>query len=688
MIFISYRRDDTSYPVTGLASKLKERYGDEAVFIDFDDLTPGRRWQDQLRRELLERQAVLALIGKNWKTPRLNDPQDWVRQEICTGIREGKMVIVLRLDNIAIPPATELPQDCELPQLHSFQNLQFRPLKDYDRDFDELCLCLERELPDLRPLARAATSGPREISAVAMGPGFPGASWDWPGSWVRVLLPLLRHREVGETILMDAFPDDSFLAGWQVTGNATEDLSQTLLVLGRCSSESSGCSWPLLRYLEAIKESPLFRLDCRSAVTEMQVRWLESRYPVSDMAKQLRAFSAALGPDAETPMTELESDYYQCAPRYFQTRLPPTLMFPRACAAVLASFPPGGDRDQTIPLLQFSRRVRNRLPCHDRELERWEEEAMCFFAKHYDVQNIIIDTQPTPKTTPKPVAAPKIDAWLTVLVCSVGTDGQKFAVKGWLFHSSQQGGEALLNGRLLKANATDLPNCLRSLRSDAIRALGDTHFQVELVVPPTLRDLAVDDWPVSDRPSSNGRFGELHPIVIRCLRRLSDRPTVDRLRRRWEHIMQTSGGTAVTEHLTHDARGVVKVSATVQLEELRDGLVRSERVVGALFTRQLAESRRRIDVAVGVGLPLVVWPRTEARTGKQANDAELTALIGSTHLTALPSEVWARRGREHPSGSGPIFHRLAILLDDPSRIPPDLDPHYRFRPPSNPDRHE
>src|SRR4051812_19215782 len=101
MIFISYRREDTKEVVTHLYHRLIARYGPGTVFVDFNDIPAGDPWPDALRSELEKRSVVLAVVGSRWgevrftsgkkkNKLRLDDPNDWVRVEICTAIRSGK----------------------------------------------------------------------------------------------------------------------------------------------------------------------------------------------------------------------------------------------------------------------------------------------------------------------------------------------------------------------------------------------------------------------------------------------------------------------------------------------------------------------------------------------------------------------------------------------------------------------
>lgn len=116
MIFISYRKADTQAVVDHLADRLKSVLGATAVFKDDHDLHGGDRWPDRLRKEVQACDALLAVVGTGWLTAsdedgrrRLDDPDDWVRQEICTALDHGKRVIVLLVDAAKMPTKRGLP---------------------------------------------------------------------------------------------------------------------------------------------------------------------------------------------------------------------------------------------------------------------------------------------------------------------------------------------------------------------------------------------------------------------------------------------------------------------------------------------------------------------------------------------------------------------------------------------------
>src|SRR5262249_18196045 len=117
MIFINYRKDDAQPVVDHLAKELKRHFGEDKVFKDDRDIQGGERWPDRLRAELLRRDVFLAVLGEKWLTlldehgaRRIDDENDWVRQEICTALENQKQVLVLLVGAAKLPDKRGLPK--------------------------------------------------------------------------------------------------------------------------------------------------------------------------------------------------------------------------------------------------------------------------------------------------------------------------------------------------------------------------------------------------------------------------------------------------------------------------------------------------------------------------------------------------------------------------------------------------
>jgi TIR domain len=93
-IFISYRRGDSEGQARALSLELANYIGDKAVFMDVDSIALGRDFRQSLHDSLESCDAFLALIGPSWLDSkdaagkrRLDDPTDFVRQEIATALK-------------------------------------------------------------------------------------------------------------------------------------------------------------------------------------------------------------------------------------------------------------------------------------------------------------------------------------------------------------------------------------------------------------------------------------------------------------------------------------------------------------------------------------------------------------------------------------------------------------------------
>ncbi|HEX4386523.1 MAG TPA: toll/interleukin-1 receptor domain-containing protein, partial [Myxococcales bacterium] len=140
MIFISHRREDATSlaAVRQLRSALEERYGKDSVFVDHHSIQTGDKWPDRIERELATATVFLAVVGPGWNVsftsgtesgrPRLDDPNDWVRREICTVLSRGESnVIVVFVDGGHLP---QTKWRCELDELPDLQHEELLTAKE------------------------------------------------------------------------------------------------------------------------------------------------------------------------------------------------------------------------------------------------------------------------------------------------------------------------------------------------------------------------------------------------------------------------------------------------------------------------------------------------------------------------------------------------------------------------------
>jgi hypothetical protein len=105
---------DTEWAAGRLGDRLTERFG--KVFMDIDT-DPGVDFTAAIRRAVGECDIMLALIGDKWTgvvdrhgRRRLEDPDDWIVQEIRSALDRDIRVIPALVDPARMPARTELPE--------------------------------------------------------------------------------------------------------------------------------------------------------------------------------------------------------------------------------------------------------------------------------------------------------------------------------------------------------------------------------------------------------------------------------------------------------------------------------------------------------------------------------------------------------------------------------------------------
>jgi predicted ATPase len=118
-VFISYRREDSGPYAGRLRDALSNRFGPDQIFRDLDRINPGERFPEVIERAVVSCDVLLAVIGPAWLTVRgkdgtrrLDDPDDYVRQEIAAALRrDDVLVIPVLIGSAPMPARDELPDD-------------------------------------------------------------------------------------------------------------------------------------------------------------------------------------------------------------------------------------------------------------------------------------------------------------------------------------------------------------------------------------------------------------------------------------------------------------------------------------------------------------------------------------------------------------------------------------------------
>ena len=167
-IFISYRSSDGKKDAARLAADLNERFGEQLVFYDKQDLVGGSSWRDAINATLGSQPVVLVLITPDLlgaQHPeggrRIDREDDPIRGELLTARNSGAVIIPLLTDGMQMPASHLLPASLQfLSEAHA------RPLRTDDWNAD-----LQRIVDDLRAHRIAApTPSPPNPSPPAIQP--------------------------------------------------------------------------------------------------------------------------------------------------------------------------------------------------------------------------------------------------------------------------------------------------------------------------------------------------------------------------------------------------------------------------------------------------------------------------------------------------------------------------------------
>ena len=116
-IFINYRRGDEPGFTQALLGRLEQAFPAERLFIDVDNIPPGEDFVRMLESQVAQCDAMLTVIGTNWLAAtderggrRLDDPNDFVRIEIESALKQGKRVIPVLVHQARMPHPDELPE--------------------------------------------------------------------------------------------------------------------------------------------------------------------------------------------------------------------------------------------------------------------------------------------------------------------------------------------------------------------------------------------------------------------------------------------------------------------------------------------------------------------------------------------------------------------------------------------------
>jgi len=115
-IFINYRRDDSIAIAGRLRDRLAEIFGPDNLFMDVDNIPVGINFDEYLKSQVGQCDAMLSVIGPNWLNAkdetdqrRIDKTDDFVAIELAAALAREILVIPVLVDGTHMPKASELP---------------------------------------------------------------------------------------------------------------------------------------------------------------------------------------------------------------------------------------------------------------------------------------------------------------------------------------------------------------------------------------------------------------------------------------------------------------------------------------------------------------------------------------------------------------------------------------------------
>jgi len=116
-VFISYRRDETAAYTGRLYDNLCMQLDKDKVFMDLDKIPGGVDFTEVLTKAIDSAAVMIVVIGPSWLTishsngtARIQDPSDFVHQEIAHGLRRNIRLFPVLVGGAMMPSEADLPE--------------------------------------------------------------------------------------------------------------------------------------------------------------------------------------------------------------------------------------------------------------------------------------------------------------------------------------------------------------------------------------------------------------------------------------------------------------------------------------------------------------------------------------------------------------------------------------------------
>lgn len=110
--FISYRRKDSQQIVGRIYEKLTDYFGDDAVFLDVDDIPTGSNFREHILKMVVGSDAMIVIMGGVWLgsfSGRDPGRLDHVLIELEVALEQGVPMIPVLIGQTRMPDEKELP---------------------------------------------------------------------------------------------------------------------------------------------------------------------------------------------------------------------------------------------------------------------------------------------------------------------------------------------------------------------------------------------------------------------------------------------------------------------------------------------------------------------------------------------------------------------------------------------------